>query len=61
MSTESDIQNKIYSTFASVASSIGYSPLHGKIIGVLLVKNRPISLQDLAKETGYSPSMLSSA
>ncbi len=59
MSTESDIQNKIYSTFASVASSIGYSPLHGKIIGVLLVKNRPISLQDLARETGYSASMLS--
>lgn len=59
MTTESDIQNKIYSTFASVANSIGYSPLHGKIIGVLLVKNRPISLQELAKETGYSISMLS--
>ena len=59
MSPESDIQNKIYSTFAAVASSIGYSPLHGKIIGVLLVKNKPISLQDLAKETGYSASMLS--
>lgn len=59
MATEADIQNKIYSTFASVASSIGYSPLHGKIIGVLLVKNRPISLQELAAETGYSTSMLS--
>ena len=59
MPPQTDIQNKIYSTFAAVASSIGYSPLHGKIIGVLLVKNRPISLQDLAKETGYSASMLS--
>ncbi len=59
MSPETDIQNKIFSTFAEVASSIGYSPLHGKIIGVLLVKNKPISLQDLAKETGYSASMLS--
>ncbi|HLD57031.1 MAG TPA: hypothetical protein VJA47_01920, partial [archaeon] len=59
MGSELDIQNKIYSTFGEVASSIGYSPLHGKIIGVLLVKNKPISLQELAKETGYSPSMLS--
>src|SRR3989338_1092737 len=59
MGRELDLQNKIYSTFGEVASSIGYSPLHGKIIGVLLVKNKPISLQELAKETGYSPSMLS--
>ena len=59
MGSEPEIQKKIYSTFASVASSIGYSPLHGKIIGVLLVKNRPISLQELGKETGYSISMLS--
>ncbi len=59
MSPESEIQNKIYSTFAEVASSIGYSPLHGKIIGVLLVKNKAISLQELAEETGYSLSMVS--
>jgi len=59
MAAETDIQNKIYNTFAEVASSIGYSPLHGKIIGVLLVKNKPVSLNDLAKETGYSVSMLS--
>ena len=59
MASESDIYSKIFSTFAEVASSIGYSPLHGKIIGVLLVKNKPVSLQDLAKDTGYSTSMLS--
>ncbi len=59
MSTESNIYSKILSTFAEVASSIGYSPLHGKIIGVLLIKNKPISLQDLANHTGYSISMLS--
>ncbi len=59
MVSETDIHNKIFSTFAEVASSIGYSPLHGKIIGVLLVKNRPVSLQELAKSTGYSTSMLS--
>ncbi len=59
MTAETDIHNKIFSTFAEVASSIGYSPLHGKIIGVLLVKNKPVSLQELAKDTGYSASMLS--
>ncbi|MBI4164088.1 MAG: hypothetical protein HY512_04450 [Candidatus Aenigmarchaeota archaeon] len=59
MGAESEIYNKILSTFAEVASSIGYSPLHGKIIGVLLIKNRPVSLQELAKATGYSSSMLS--
>ncbi len=59
MGAETEIYNKILSTFAEVASSIGYSPLHGKIIGVLLIKNRPVSLQELAKATGYSVSMLS--
>ncbi len=54
-----NLEEKIYSTFSEVASSIGYSPLHGKIIGVLLVKGRPLSLQELAKETGYSASMVS--
>ena len=54
-----ELQNKILSTFGEVASSIGYSPLHGKIIAVLLVKDEPIPLQDLARETGYSISMIS--
>jgi len=54
-----DIENKIYSTFAEVASAIGYSPLHGKIIGVLLVKGGPVTLNDLAKLTGYSTGMVS--
>ncbi|MBU0898557.1 MAG: hypothetical protein KKB03_04630 [Nanoarchaeota archaeon] len=59
MTTSKEIEERIYSTFSEVASSIGYSPLHGKIIGVLLVKSEPTSLQDLAKETGYSASMIS--
>ena len=54
-----NLEEKIYSTFSEVASSIGYSPLHGRIIGVLLVKGKPLSLQELAKETGYSTSMIS--
>lgn len=59
MSDGKMLEEKIYSTFSDVASSIGYSPLHGKIIGVLLVKGREMSLQELAKETGYSASMIS--
>ncbi len=54
-----DVQRKILETFGEIASAIGYSPLHGQIIGVLLIKNRPVSLQELATETGYSVSMLS--
>jgi DNA-binding transcriptional regulator GbsR (MarR family) len=53
------LEDRILDTFAEVASSIGYSPLHGKIIGVLLVKARSMSLQDVARETGYSTSMVS--
>jgi DNA-binding transcriptional regulator GbsR (MarR family) len=57
--TEKEVKNQILGTFAMVAESIGYSPLHGKIIGVLLVKDRPMSLSEIARETGYSSSMIS--
>jgi len=59
MVSEKDVKKKIFSTFADVAGSLGYSPLHGEIIGTLLVANKPLSLQELAKETGYSSSMIS--
>lgn len=54
-----DIEGKILSTFADVAQAAGYSPLHGKIIGVLLVEGKALSLQDIAGKTGYSSSMVS--
>lgn len=59
MPNKKSLEEKIYSTFSDVAGSIGYSPLHGKIIAVLLVKGKEMSLQELAKETGYSSSMVS--
>ncbi len=55
----SDIENNILSTFGQVAESIGYSQVHGKIIGVLLVNGGEMSLQDIAKKTGYSVPMIS--
>jgi len=59
MTQAEEVKNKVLSTFGEVASSIGYSPLHGKIIAILLVKSKPVSLQEVAKETGYSTSMIS--
>ena len=53
------IETKILDRFSAVASSIGYSPLHGKIIAILLVRQKPMSLNEIAKETGYSPGMIS--
>lgn len=53
------IQERIYATFAEVARTIGYSPIHGKILGALTVNGGEISLQELARETGYSISMVS--
>lgn len=58
-SAERQIERRVLDSFATVAETIGYSPLHGTIIGVLLLKGKPVSLPDLAKETGYSSSMIS--
>jgi len=54
-----DIERDIYSSFSSIASTIGYSEIHGRIIAALMVSNKKLSLQDLAKKTGYSISTLS--
>ncbi len=54
-----EVKKDIYSTFADIASSIGYSEIHGRIIAALLVSNKKLSLQELAIETGYSISTIS--
>jgi len=56
---ESEIKEKIYSTFANIANSLGYSEVYGRIIACLLIHEGPVTLNDIAKETGYSPSMIS--
>ncbi len=53
------LEEKILTTFAAVANSLGYSDVHGRILGVLLVAGKPLSLQDLSKRTGYSDSAVS--
>jgi DNA-binding transcriptional regulator GbsR (MarR family) len=59
MTDSKEIKKSIYSSFAEIASSIGYSDIHGRIIGALLVNNKKLSMQDLAEETGYSLSTIS--
>jgi len=54
-----DVEKDIYSSFANLASTIGYSEIHGRIIAALMVSGKKLSLQDLAKKTGYSISTLS--
>ncbi len=54
-----DIQEKIHSTFAAVATSMGYNEVHGRIISALMVAGKPLSSEELSKETGYSPSAIS--
>jgi DNA-binding transcriptional regulator GbsR (MarR family) len=53
------IEKEIYSLFAEVAGTLGYSEVHGRIIAALLVRGGKASLQELAKETGYSVPMVS--
>ena len=54
-----EIKKSIYSAFSDTASSIGYSDIHGRIIAALLVFNKKLSLEEVAKETGYSISTIS--
>ncbi len=57
--SENEIFEKIHSTFASVAASLGYNEVHGRILSVLLIEEQSLSLQDLCKSTGYSPASIS--
>ncbi|MBI4163125.1 MAG: ArsR family transcriptional regulator [Candidatus Aenigmarchaeota archaeon] len=56
---EDEIFEKIHSTFASVAASLGYNEVHGRILSALLIAEQPMSLNDLCKSTGYSPASVS--
>src|SRR3972149_3027404 len=53
------IEERLLSTFAAVASSLGFNEAHGRIIAALLVSNKPLCLEDLSKRTGYSLAAIS--
>ncbi|MBU5678349.1 MAG: hypothetical protein QXJ96_02865 [Candidatus Aenigmatarchaeota archaeon] len=54
MSSQQEIEKKIYSIFARATSSLGYSEVHGRILASLLAEKRPLSLQEISKKTNYS-------
>jgi len=54
-----EIQAEIYEAFSELAKSMGFSPIHGSIIGALIVGGGSLSLQEMSKRTGYSISMIS--
>ncbi len=54
-----NIKEKIYSTFANIAKSLGYSEVYGRIIACLIINERPVTLSEVSKETGYSSPMVS--
>lgn len=54
-----EIEKRILDTFSELAKSIGFSPIHGNIIGSLIIGGGSMSLQDIARKTGYSISMIS--
>lgn len=56
---EQEIERKILSSFANVTKALGYSDVHGKIIGALLIEGKPLSLQELSKKINYSLAMTS--
>ncbi len=53
------MEERIHSIFAAVASSLGYSEVHGRIISALMVAQKPLSLDELVKQTKYSPASIS--
>jgi len=59
MADEGSVEDEVFSIFSELASTLGYSPIHGKIIGALLVAGRPLPLQELAARVRYSAGMVS--
>ena len=59
MTKNNRLEERVFSVFSDLAGTLGYSPVHGKIIGVLLVREEPVPLQELSRMTHYSASMVS--
>ncbi|MCD6476732.1 MAG: hypothetical protein J7K26_01010 [Candidatus Aenigmarchaeota archaeon] len=59
MKANKNIEKEIVNSFANIATTIGYSDIHGKIIAELLVKGEPMSLKELSKKIGCSLSTIS--
>jgi DNA-binding transcriptional regulator GbsR (MarR family) len=51
--------DQVFAIFSDLAATLGYSPIHGKIIAALIVEEGPVTLQELAAKTRYSMGMIS--
>lgn len=59
MLSQKQIEHDIYATFADIASSLGYSEIHGRILAALFAAGRPLSLKEVAQAVGVSISAVS--
>lgn len=59
MNDINEIESNITETFGNIASTLGYSNLHGKILAVLTMEGKSISIQDIADKLKYSLSTIS--
>ncbi len=59
MPSDSVVERKLMNAFAEVASSVGYSEIHGRILAVLLIEQEPVPLQSIAKKLSYSLASIS--
>lgn len=59
--TAQEIKKQLYASFSNVAVLVGYSEVHGRVIAALAANARPMSLSELAKETGYATSSISTS
>ena len=51
-------EERLQSSFTSIATSLGYSEVHGRVLAALLIENT-LSLDELGRKTGYSASAVS--
>lgn len=54
-----DGEKKIIAAFADVASALGYSDTHGKIIAVLIIEQKALSIQEIADKLNCSLASIS--
>ena len=51
-------ESRLYALFANVASALGFSEVHGRVLAALLV-HKQLSLDELARHTRYSRAAIS--
>lgn len=58
---QDEVRKNVCSTFASVATSLGYSEVHGRVVAALMAAGDKLSLQEISSMTSYAPSSVSAS